>query len=99
MACWTQTAFLQGTGQLILKALSAVKTEHPRVAVFGEGPDILWKQGNTAAAIQDERLGNQLAEMYAVDILCGYSVNNVRGVAAVEVLQQICAEHSAVHSR
>ena len=93
------TAFLQGIGQLILKALSVVKTEHPRVAVFGEAPDILWKQGNTAAAIQDERLGNQLAEMYAVDILCGYSLNNVRGVAAVDVLQQICAEHSAVHSR
>jgi len=93
------TAFLQGIGQLILKALSAVKTEHPRVALFGEGPDILWKQGNTAAAIQDEKLGNQLAETYPVDILCGYSLNNIRGVAAVDVLRQICAEHSAVHSR
>jgi len=91
--------FLQGIGQLILKAASAVKTERPRVALFGEGPDLLWKQGNTTAAIQDEKLGNQLAEMYAVDILCGYSVNNLRGVAAVDVLQQICAEHSAVYSR
>jgi len=92
-------AFLQGFGQLIPKAASAVKTEHPRVAVFGEGPDLLWKQGNTAAAIHDEKLGNQLTEMYAVDILCGYSLNNIRGVAAVDVLQEICAEHSAVYSR
>jgi len=92
-------AFLHGFGQLIPKAASAVKTEHPRVAVFGEGPDLLWKQGNTAAAIQDEKLGNQLTEMYAVDILCGYSLNNIRGVAALDVLQQICAEHSAVYSR
>jgi len=91
--------FLQGIGQLILKAASAVKMERPRVAVFGEGPDLLWKQGNTTAAIQDEKLGNQLAEMYAVDILCGYSINNLRGMAAVDVLQQICAEHSAVYSR
>jgi DNA-binding NarL/FixJ family response regulator len=92
-------AFLQGFGQLIPKAASAVKTEHPRVAVFGEGPDLLWKQGNATAAIQDEKLGNQLVEMYAVDILCGYSLNNIRGVAALDVLQQICAEHSAVYSR
>lgn len=86
--------FLQGFGQLILQAANAAKTEHPRVAVFGEGPDLLWKQGNIEAAIQDEKLGNQLAETYDVDILCGYSLSNVRGVAAVDVLQQICAEHS-----
>ena len=91
--------FLQSFGQLILQAVSAAKTEHPRVAVFGEGPDLLWRQGNIKAAIQDEQLGNQLAETYAVDILCGYSLSNVRGVGAVDSLQQICAEHSAVYCR
>lgn len=91
--------FLQDFGDLILKAASAVKTEHPRVAIFGEGPDLLWKQGNTTAAIQDEKLGNELTKTYAVDILCGYSLSNVQGVAVIDVLQQICAEHSAVYSR
>ncbi len=60
--------FLQGFGQLILQAASAANAEHPRVAVFGEGPDLLWKQGNIKAAIQDEKLGNQLAETYR----CGH---------------------------
>jgi hypothetical protein len=92
-------AFLQGCSQLILEATNAAKTEHPRVAVFGEGPDLLWKQGNINAAIQDEKLGNQLAESYAVDILCGYSLSNVSGATDVDGLQQICAEHSAVYSR
>lgn len=91
--------FLQGFGDLIFQAASAAKTEHPRVAVFGEGPDLLWKQGNINAAIQDEKLGNQLAETYAVDILCGYSLSNVCGVAAVDVLRQICAEHSTLCCR
>ena len=91
--------FLQGFGQLILQAASAAKTEHPRVAVFGEGPDLLCKQGNIKAAIQDEELGNQLSQTYEVDILCGYSLSNVQGVEAVDVLQQICAEHSAVYCR
>lgn len=92
-------SFLQGFSQLISQAANAAKTEHPRVAVFGEGPDLLWKQGNIKAAIQDEKLGNQLAKSYAVDILCGYSLNNVRGVAAIDVLQQICAEHTALCCR
>ncbi len=91
--------FLQTFENMILQATSAAKTEHPRVAVFGEGPDLLWKQGNIEAAIQDEKLGNQLAKTYAVDILCGYSLSNVRGVAAVDVLQQIFAEHSALCCR
>ena len=92
-------SFLQGISKLILQAASAAKTEHPRVAVFGEGPDLLWKLNNIAAAIQDEKLGNQLAKTYAVDILCGYSLDNVRGVVAVDVLRQICAEHSVVCCR
>ena len=92
-------SFLQGFGELILQAASAAKTAHPRVAVFGEGPDLLWKQNNIPAAIQDEKLGNQLVKTYAVDILCGYSLNNFRGVVAVDVLRQICAEHSAVCCR
>lgn len=91
--------FLQGFSELILQAASATETEHPRVAVFGEGPDLLWKQNNIAAAMQDEKLGNQLAKTYAVDILCGYSLHNVRGVVAVDVLRQICAEHSVVCCR
>lgn len=89
--------FFQGFAHLILKAARTAKTEHPHVAVFGEGPDLLWKQGNIKAAIQDEKLGNQLVETYPVDILCGYSLSNVRGVAEVDFLRQICAEHSAVY--
>jgi CheY-like chemotaxis protein len=93
------TLLLQGFSHLILQAASAAKTEHPRVAIFGEGPDLLWKQGNIEAAMQDEKLGNQLAQTFAVDILCGYSLSNIKGVAAVDFVQQICAEHSVVFCR
>jgi DNA-binding NarL/FixJ family response regulator len=91
--------FLQGCSHLILQATNAATTEAPRVAVFGEAPDMLWKQGNINEAIHDEKLGNQLCQTYALDILCGYSLSNVQGKVAVDVLQQICAEHSAVYCR
>jgi DNA-binding NarL/FixJ family response regulator len=89
--------FLESFGKLILKAAKAAKGEHPRVAIVGEGADLLRRQGNAEAAIQDEKLCNQLTKRYDVDILCGYSLRNDRSVVDDEVIQQIYAEHSAVY--
>ena len=66
--------FLKLLGDLIVTAAEAVKGEQARVAIFGEMCHLLWAQGNAEAAIQVEKLGNQLAKTYDVDILCGYSL-------------------------
>jgi hypothetical protein len=89
--------FLESYGEVILKAANAASREHPRVALFGEGADLMWKQGSPEAAIQDEKLGNELSKRFDVDILCGYSLHNVQGVADEEMVQRISAEHSGVY--
>jgi hypothetical protein len=89
--------FMKAFDHLILTAAKAAEVEHPRVANFGECVHLLWMQGNAEAAIQMEKLGNQLTNTYDVDILCGYSVGSVEGAMDVPTFQQICAEHSAVH--
>ena len=91
--------FLKVLGDLISTAAKAVKGKQARVAIFGEMCHLLWAQGNAEAAIQVEKLGNQLAKRYAVDILCGYDVGKVQGGMDSHIFQRICAEHSAVHSR
>ena len=91
--------FLKVLGDLISTAAKAVKGKEARVAIFGEMCHLLWAQGNAEAAIQVEKLGNQLAKRYAVDILCGYDVGKVQGGMDSHIFQRICAEHSAVHSR
>jgi DNA-binding NarL/FixJ family response regulator len=90
--------FLQSFESLMLKAATAAQGEHPRVAFFGECVDLLWKQGNAEAAIQAEKLGNQLSSKYPIDILCGYSMG-VEDVMEEEVLRRICGEHSAVYRK
>ena len=40
--------------------------------------------------------GNRLCEIYPVDILCGYSLDDSESIAG-GIMHQICAEHSAVH--
>jgi DNA-binding NarL/FixJ family response regulator len=91
--------FLKLLGSLIATAAEAAKGEPARVAIFGECVHLLWAQGNAEAAIQIEKLGNQLANTYDVDILCGYSLSSVQGGMDSGIFQRICAEHSAVHSR
>ncbi len=91
--------FLHVLGNLISTAAKTVKGKQARVAIFGEMCHLLWAQGNAEAAIQVEKLGNQLAKTYDVDILCGYSVRNVQGGMESHIFQRICAEHSAVYSR
>ena len=88
--------FVECFGTLITKAADAVDGKHGRLAVFGESVDLLLQQGNHEAVIQDERLCNRLCEIYPVDILCGYSIDDSESIAG-GVMHQICAEHSAVH--
>ena len=91
--------FLKVLGNLIATAAEAVKGEQARVAIFGEMCHLLWAQGNAEAAIQVEKLGNQLVKTYGVDILCGYSLPSVQSGMESPIYEKICAEHSAVYSR
>jgi DNA-binding NarL/FixJ family response regulator len=90
--------FAEGFGNLILTAARATMGS-PHVAIFGECVHLLWAQGSVEAAIQLEKLGNQLARTYNVHILCGYSLGNVQDGMDGHCFQRICAEHSAVYSR
>ena len=44
------------------------------IRAYGEMVDVLWKAGQTAAAIRLEMLWNQLAQTHSFALLCGYSM-------------------------
>jgi len=89
--------FMETFANVVVAARKTAHGKQPRVAVFGEAVQLLWAQGNADAAIQDEKLCNQLCKIYDVDILCGYSVGPAQESMDNDVFQRICAEHSAVH--
>jgi len=89
---------MEGFGNLIRTASRDARGNQRRVAVFGEGVQILLEKGNVEAAIEIEKLCNTLAQSYDVDILCGYSLGDAEGEADDHTIQRICAEHSAVNS-
>lgn len=87
------------SSDLIATAREAVRGTNHRVSVLGECASLLWAQGNADAAIQLEKLCNELTKIDDVDILCGYSLSNVKGGMDSSIFEQICAEHTAVYSR
>ena len=91
--------FMNVSGDLIVEAAQAVKGEYARVAACGEGVHLLWEQGKAEAAIRLERLTNQIAKSYEVDVLCGYVMKSFQREPEGQIYERICAEHSAVCSQ
>lgn len=90
--------FLEIAGDLITTAAKTVKGENARIVACGECAPLLWSQGNAEAAIQVERLWDEIA-ISGVDILCGYSLRSFQGGTGSYIFDKLCTQHSAVHSR
>ena len=91
--------FIETFSKLIRAASDATQREHPRVAIFGESVHVLWERGNPNAAVQIEKLCNQLVQQYDLDILCGYCLGSIKEAMDTPFFQDICLEHSAVDLR
>jgi DNA-binding NarL/FixJ family response regulator len=90
--------FFEAFGKCIEATSKAATTEHPRVAIFGEGVALLCAEGKRGAAIRIEQLSNELAKEYDVDILCAYPFSSFCGEEDEQAFKTICAEHSALYS-
>lgn len=86
-------------GTLIESCTKATKNEGSRVAVFGEGLGLLCAQGKFDAAIDIEKIWNDLLETHDVNTLCAYPLSAFHRVDTEVAFKSICAEHTAVFSR
>lgn len=82
---------IQSIGSLIELAQRQQRT----VAVCGECSPLFWAEGNEGAAIQVERLWDELMRIYGLDILCIYPLSSFQGKNNEAGLKRICAEHMA----
>jgi len=85
--------FLKVAGDLIMAAGGTLKKENARVAICGECDPPLWTIGNGEAAIELEKLWNEIVKRYDVDILCGYSLGTVQHSMDSQLFERICALH------
>lgn len=79
----------------MLPVFQGVSASYPDVNIraYGEMVDVLWKKGQTAAAIRLETLWNDLARCHRFGLLCGYAMGSFyKGSSASD----ICMLHSHV---
>jgi hypothetical protein len=85
--------FLSTVEPLMRRAETAAEGTGTRLVMFGEMVALLCAEGRTQAAIELERLWNELAETHSFYMRCAYLITDaLQG----EAYATICAEHSAV---
>jgi len=89
--------FKKAFGSVLPIAAEAAKGSQRRVGVFGEAVNLLCAEGNPQAAIQTEKLWNQLMSEYNMDLHCGYSAHRLDGTMDDLSYLRIRSEHSMVH--
>jgi signal transduction histidine kinase len=64
--------------------------------VFGEMVDLLWKDGNSNAALRLEELWNDRAKSHEMSLLCTYAMRGFPASTHAGAIAAICRQHSRV---
>jgi DNA-binding NarL/FixJ family response regulator len=91
--------FFQVTRDLITETAKAANVKPACIAACGEIAPLLWQQGKAQAAIQLERLWDEIAKSYGLNVLCAYSLVSFQGGVGSYIFEKLCSEHSAFYSR
>jgi signal transduction histidine kinase len=86
--------FRQTIGGTIADASRASRSE--QVLAFGEMVALLWAEGNRDAALDLERLWNDLALTHSFHLRCAYPLSGFRNAEDTQLFLNVCAEHSDV---
>lgn len=78
--------------------MDAAMGEVTGIRAFGEMVALLHQDGNERAAIELERLWNELGIIYEFTLFCAYPSRQFLGGAKTDGLSRICAAHSRVIS-
>jgi PAS domain S-box-containing protein len=86
--------FSETVGEIITRATGAARDENRRVVAFGEMVALLWAEGQSEAAIQLEKLWNELAKTYSFALHCAYPMQGFCRQELKDSLLKICKEHT-----
>jgi len=87
--------FANCIGTILGRAAAVVAGQRPRVVVFGEMVSLLCERGDLDAALQVEKLWNNISRTHSFALCCAYGVGKPNGLT-VEALRAIEAEHTHV---
>ena len=87
-------AKIEDTFGALFTTMTQRRGRRPSVRLYGEGVDVLWKQGRYDTAIRLEVLWNDLCHRYPVATLCGYAMRNF--LNETMLFEEVCRQHTHV---
>ena len=83
---------------LVLRVIASIPTAHGsgRVRAYGEMVDVLWREGNSRAAIRLEELWNEARTVHSFSLLCAYAMGNFYREGDGVRFMEVCHNHSHV---
>jgi len=87
-----QVLFQRHVGDLMQQTLRG-RARTP-VRAYGEMVDVLWRRGESDAAIRLEVLWNDLASTHSFSLLCGYAIGNF--YKETSRFEEVCHQHTHV---
>jgi len=94
-----KTRFDEFIREVFLPLKAAAESKLKRVAVCGEVVGLLWADGKPEAAIELERLWNQVARHGSYCLRCFYPIASFTDRRQNELFLKLCAEHASVIPR
>jgi signal transduction histidine kinase len=86
--------FRQQVGSVVEECALLHPGRLPRA--YGEMVDVLYREGNQAAALRLEDFWNDLGQLRPFTLLCAYAMDNFREAADGSGLEQVCLSHGDV---
>ena len=79
-------------------AIRTMETRRPgvRVRAYGEMVDLLWRDGNRAAALRLEEYWNELAKEFSFSLLCAYVMAGFYRSTDADAFRAVCSTHTHV---
>jgi PAS domain S-box-containing protein len=94
---WPSAARLEEIiGEFVRQARASAGGDHLRVIAFGEMVALLWAEGKAEAALELEKLWNQLAHKHSFSLRCAYPMKEFGQGEHRNLFLKVCAEHSGV---
>lgn len=87
--------FAAELGRVLEKAERVGRPGAP-TRVYGEMVDLVWKDGNPAAAIRIEELWNDLGTRHSFALMCGYHMDRFQMESDAERFAAVCSTHAHV---
>ena len=91
-----KTRFDDFTREVLLPLKAAAESKRRRMAVCGEIVALLWADGKAEAAIELERLWNELVSQDSYCLRCFYRIASFSDPRQNELFLKLCAEHASI---